>query len=77
MQGGAGRAGSASVKGGFLLTSDSRLGVPGMELYVELERVLGGVRSRRPYLSNLAGEAVRDMNEEPPDATEPPDAVRL
>ncbi len=48
-----------------------------MELYVELERVLGGVRSRRPYLSNLAGEAVRDMNEEPADAVEPPDPVRL
>ncbi len=39
--------------------------------------MLGGVRSRRPYLSNLAGEAVRDMNEEPADAVEPPDPVLL
>jgi len=39
-------------------------GVPGIEPYVELVRVLGGVRMRRPYLSNLAGEAVREMNEE-------------
>lgn len=65
------------MKGSFLLTSDSRLGVPGMEPYAELARVLGGVRSRRPYLSNLAGEAVRDMKEEPVDAADPPDPVRL
>ena len=65
------------LKGGGLLTSASRRGVPGMEPYAELARVFGGVRMRRPYLSNLAGEAVRDMNEEPVDAAEPPDPVRL
>jgi hypothetical protein len=59
-----------------VLTSESR-GVPGMELYVELVRVLGGVMRRRPYLSNLAGEAVRDMNDEPVDAAEPAEPVRL
>jgi hypothetical protein len=63
-------------KGSFLLTSGSRRGVPGIEPYAEFARVFGGVRSRRPYLSNLAGEAVRDINEEPVDTAEPPDPVR-
>lgn len=63
-----------AAKSGWLLTSVSRRGVPGMEPYVELVRVLGGVRIRRPNLSNLAGEAVREANDaEPP---EPAEAVR-
>jgi hypothetical protein len=64
-------------KGGFVLTSKSCRGVPGMEPYDELVRVLGGVSRRRPNLSYLAGDAVRDMKDEPPEAAEPPDAVRL
>jgi hypothetical protein len=48
-----------------------------MEPYAELARVLGGVKRRRPYLSNLAGEAVLEMNEDPVEAAEPADAVRL
>ena len=59
------------VKSGFLLTSR---GVPGMEPYVELLRVLGGVRMRRPNLSNLAGEAVREAKE--PEPVEPTEPVR-
>jgi len=47
-----------------LLTSASRRGVPGIEPCVEFARVMGGVRMRRPNLSNLAGEAVREMIEE-------------
>lgn len=54
-------------KDGFLLTSR---GVPGMEPYVELVRVLGGVRMRRPNLSNLAGEAAREAK-----APEPAESV--
>ena len=65
------------AKGGFVLTSKSCRGVPGMEPYDELVRVLGGVSRRRPNLSYLAGDAVRDMKDEPPEAAEPPDAVRL
>jgi len=67
----------AVVKGGLLLTSGSRRGVPGMDPYAELARVFGGVSRRRPYLSNLAGDAVLDMNEEPAEAADPPDPVRL
>lgn len=55
-----------------LLTSVSRRGVPGTDPYAELLRVLGGVRMRRPYLSNLAGDAVRETRElEPADPEEP------
>jgi len=48
-----------------LLTSDSFRGVPGIDPCAELVRESGGVpRSRRLYLSNVAGEAVREMMEE-------------
>jgi hypothetical protein len=35
-----------------------------MEPWVELDRLMGGVKIRRPNLSNFAGEAVRDMIED-------------
>ena len=44
----------------FWLLTSAR-GVPGMEPWVEFVRLMGGVRIRRPNLSNLAGEAVREM----------------
>lgn len=68
---------AVATKSGFLLTSESRRGVPGIEPYDELVRVLGGVSRRRPNLSYLAGDAVRDMKDEPAEAAEPPDVVRL
>lgn len=40
--------------------------------------MLGGVRRRRPYLSNLAGEAVLEINDEALEAApEPAEPVRL
>jgi hypothetical protein len=59
-----------------VLTSVSRRGVPGIEPYAELVRVLGGVRIRRPYLSNLAGDAVREMKDDPVEAPEPAEPLR-
>ncbi len=41
------------------LTSDSRLGVPGIEPWAEFERVMGGVSRRRPTSPSMAGEEVR------------------
>lgn len=43
-----------------LLTSECR-GVPGIEPCVEFVRLMGGVRIRRPNLSNLAGEDAREI----------------
>lgn len=57
-----------------VLTSASRRGVPGIEPYAELVRVLGGVRMRRPYLSNLAGELVRETKD--PEPAEPAEPLR-
>src|SRR3569833_1807743 len=54
----------SASRGPSTLTSDSRFGVPGMDPWVELERVIGGVSIRRPKLSNRAGEAVRDTTAE-------------
>lgn len=47
-----------------LLTSVSLRGVPGMEPCAELVRLRGGVRMRRPIVSNLAGELVREAIDE-------------
>lgn len=44
--------------------SVSPRGVPGIEPCDEFVRLMGGVNMRRPNLSNLAGEAVRDIRED-------------